>query len=122
MGILIVRQVFKNKDGSTRILNLICSDLSLDGPEVAALYKKRWNVEVFHKSLKLNAGLEKSPMTQIDRVFLSILAVFKLEHLKIRHKKIILFCAQNLISTVYATLIMLWARWAPRNISSLKKR
>ncbi len=89
--ILIVRQVFKNKDGSTGILNLVCSDLSMDGPEVAALYKKRWNVEVFHKSLKSNASLAKSPtrtpMTQINHVFLSILAVFKLECLKIRHKK-----------------------------------
>jgi SRSO17 transposase len=88
--VLIVRRVFTNKDGSTGILNLVCSDLTVNGTEVAALYKKRWNVEVFHKSLKSNAGLAKSPTrrptTQINHVFLSICAVFKLECLKMHHK------------------------------------
>ena len=89
--VLLVRQVFTNKDGSTGVLNLVCSDLTCDGDQVAAIYKKRWKVEVFHKSLKSNAGLAKSPTrtvkTQTNHVFLSIVAVFKLECLKIKHKK-----------------------------------
>jgi hypothetical protein len=87
--VLLVRQVFTNKDGSTGILNLVCSDLTLDGEQVTMVYQKRWNVEVFHKSLKSNAGLAKSPTqtvtTQSNHVFLSIVAVFKLECLKMQH-------------------------------------
>jgi hypothetical protein len=87
--VLLVRQVFTNKDGSTGILHLVCSDLSLDGEQVTTIYQKRWNVEVFHKSLKSNAGLAKSPTqtvtTQSNHVFMSIVAVFKLECLKMQH-------------------------------------
>jgi hypothetical protein len=88
--ILLVRRVFTNKDGSTATLNLVCSDLSCDGEQVATLYQKRWKVEEFHKSLKSNAGLAKSPTrtvtAQNNHVFMSIYAVFKLECLKIKHK------------------------------------
>jgi len=88
--VLLVRQVFTNKDGSTGLLNLVCSDLTLDGEQVTAIYQKRWQVEVFHKSLKSNAALGKSPTqtrtTQNNHVFLSIVAVFKLECLKMRHR------------------------------------
>lgn len=88
--VLLVRRVFTNKDGVESLLNLVCSDISLSGDEVAALYKRRWKVEEFHKSLKSNAGLAKSPtrrvVTQRNHVFTSICAVFKLECLKLKHK------------------------------------
>ena len=88
--VLLVRRVFTNKDGSTGKLNLVCSDLACDGDQVAALYQKRWKVEEFHKSLKSNAGLAKSPTrtvtTQNNHVFMVIYAVFKLECLKMKHK------------------------------------
>ncbi len=88
--VLLVRQVFTNKDGSTGLLNLVCSDLTCDGEKITALYKKRWKVEVFHKSLKSNAAMAKSPTrrvtTQNNHVFMSIYAVFKLECLNIKHK------------------------------------
>ena len=88
--VLLVRRVFTNKDGSTGLLNLVCSDLTCTGEQVAAIYQKRWKVEEFHKSLKSNAGLAKSPTrtvtTQNNHVFMSIYAVFKLECLKIKHK------------------------------------
>lgn len=88
--VLLVRQVFTNKDGSTGLLNLACSDLTCNGESIAAIYKKRWKVEVFHKSLKSNAALAKSPTrrvtTQNNHVFMSIYAVFKLECLNIKHK------------------------------------
>ena len=87
--VLLVRRIFTNKDGSTAILNLVCSDTSLDGDSVATIYEKRWKVEEYHKSLKSNAALGKSPTktirTQINHIFLSIMAVFKLECLKIKH-------------------------------------
>jgi DDE superfamily endonuclease len=88
--VLLVRQVFTNKDGSTGLLNLACSDLTCDGDGITAIYQKRWKVEVFHKSLKSNAGLAKSPTrtktTQNNHIFMAIYAVFKLEGLKIKHK------------------------------------
>lgn len=88
--VLLVRQVFTNKDGSTGVLHLVCSDLTLDGEQVTAIYQKRWSVEVFHKSLKSNAGLAKSPTqtatTQNNHVFMAIVAVFKLECLKMQHQ------------------------------------
>lgn len=88
--VLFVRRIFTNKDGSTGRLNLICSDLACDGEQVATIYQKRWKVEEFHKSLKSNAGLAKSPTrtatTQNNHIFMSIYAVFKLECLKIKHK------------------------------------
>lgn len=88
--VLVVRRVFTNKDGSTGLLNLVCSDLTLTGEQVATIYEKRWKVEVFHKSLKSNAALAKSPTqtvtTQGNHVFMSIFAVFKLECLKMATK------------------------------------
>jgi len=88
--VLLVRQVFTNKDGSTGLLNLVCSDLTCNGDMIATIYQKRWKVEVFHKSLKSNAALAKSPTrritTQNNHVFMAIYAVFKLECLKLKHK------------------------------------
>jgi hypothetical protein len=89
-AVLIVRQVFKNKDGSTGILHLVCSDLTCDHNAITTTYKKRWQVEVFHKSLKSNSSLAKSPTrtlrTQSNHVFMAIYATFKLECLGIANK------------------------------------
>ena len=89
-AVLVVRQVFKNKDGSTGILHLVCSDLTCDYDVITTTYKKRWQVEVFHKSLKSNANLAKSPTrtvrTQSNHVFMAIYATFKLECLSITNK------------------------------------
>jgi len=87
--ILLVRRIFTNKDGSTGELTLVCSDTTLDGNHIGAIYQKRWKVEEFHKSLKSNAALAKSPTktirTQANHVFMAIYSVFKLECLKIKH-------------------------------------
>ena len=87
--ILLVRRIFTNKDGSTVAMTLVCSDTTLDGNDVATLYQKRWKVEEFHKSLKHNVDLAKSPTktirTQSNHIFLSVLSFFKLECLKIKH-------------------------------------
>ena len=89
-AVLIVRQVFKNKDDSTGILHLVCSDLKCDYDAMTTTYKKRWQVEMFHKSLKSNASLAKSPTrvvrTQSNHVFMAIYAAFKLECLGIANK------------------------------------
>lgn len=111
-AVLLVRQVFTNKDGSTGILHLVCSDLTCDYHAITTTYKKRWQVEVFHKSLKSNANLAKSPTrtvrTQSNHVFMSLCAVFKLEGLSIKHKlNPFALCRKLLINaslTAYAEL------------------
>lgn len=85
----IARQVFINKDGSSGILYLACSLLGSTWDEMTTTYKKRWQVEVFHKSLKSNAALAKSParsvIAQANHFFASIVAVFKMEAFKMQN-------------------------------------
>ena len=87
--ILLVRRIFTNKDGSIGILHLVSSDITLDGDSLSTIYEKRWKVEEFYKSLKHNVDFALSPTktvkTQSNHIFLSILAFFKLECLKIKH-------------------------------------
>ena len=58
--VVFVRQLFTNKDGSSGSLYLVCSMLTDDALAITTIYQKRWMVEVFHKSLKSNAGLGKA--------------------------------------------------------------
>jgi hypothetical protein len=85
-ALLLVKQVFTNEDGSTGILYLVTSDSTLDGHGITAIYQKRWNVEPYHKSLKQNASLEKSPTqtvaTQTNHFFAALCGYIKLELLK----------------------------------------
>lgn len=87
-GVLLVKQVFTNKDGSTGILYLVCSDTSLDSSPIIDLYKKRWRIEEYHKSIKSNMGLEKSPTrtvrTQNNHIFSCLCAFVKLEWLSMK--------------------------------------
>jgi hypothetical protein len=88
--VVLAKQVFTNKDGSTGVLYLASSDLQLDYDRITTIYQKRWNVEVFHKSVKSNTGLARSPThtvrTQSNHFFASIYAFFKLELLKLKHQ------------------------------------
>lgn len=86
--LLLVKQVFTNKDKSQGLLYLVTSDTALDGDKIMNLYQERWQVEVYHKSLKQNASLSCSPTrtkrTQSNHLFLSLCAFVKLETLKIK--------------------------------------
>ncbi len=88
--VVLVKQVFINKDDSTGILYLVSSDTSLTYTEITAIYQKRWNVETFHKSLKQNAMLAKSPTktvrSQSNHIFAAMIAFIKLEQLKLTQK------------------------------------
>ena len=85
----LVRRVYENKDGSTGVLYLACSDTTMERDAILTVYQKRWPVEVFHKSLKQNAALGKAPVrrvtTQNNHIFAALYAVFKLECLKTKH-------------------------------------
>ena len=86
--VILHRQVFKNKDGSEGILYLISNDVELDKDAIETIYQKRWKVEIFHKNIKSNTGLAKSPAktikTQSNHIFMSLLATVKLECLSIK--------------------------------------
>lgn len=86
----LVKQVFTNGDGSIGILYLVTSDLDLTYDGITTIYQKRWNVEPYHKSLKQNASLSKSPTrtvtTQSNHVFASLCSFIKLEMLKVKTK------------------------------------
>lgn len=84
--LLLTKQVFTNEDGSQGTLYLVTSDLTLDFDRIQKLYQRRWSVEVYHKSLKQNAALERSPTrtetTQRNHLFASLCAYLKLEGLR----------------------------------------
>ncbi len=84
--LVLLKQVFANEDGSTGIQYLVSSDTSLSADQITTIYRKRWNVEPYHKSLKQNASLEKSPTqtvtTQSNHLFAALCAYIKLEWLR----------------------------------------
>lgn len=86
--LLLVRQFFTNKDGSTGELYLVTNDLELSYDSLTTTYQKRWKVEELHKSLKNNASLEKSPTknetSQSNHIFAAMIAYCKLEFFKIK--------------------------------------
>lgn len=90
--ILIAKQVFKDGNGVAGTLYLACSDLGLSYEQVTTIYKRRWKVEEYHKSIKSNTAFPKSPtrrvMTQQSHFIASVMAYVKMERLKIR-------CAKN---------------------------
>lgn len=88
--ILLHCQVFTNKDGSTGKLYMVTNNIDADVMTIETSYQKRWKVEVFHKNIKSNTSLAKSPAktvrTQRNHIFMSIYATAKLECLSIKKK------------------------------------
>ena len=86
--VALITKVFKNEDGSTGTLYLVTNDLESSADRIYEVYQKRWRIEEFHKSIKQNASLEKSPTkvarSQKNHIFASIVAYCKLEFLKIK--------------------------------------
>jgi hypothetical protein len=85
--LLLAKQVFENEDGSTGVLYLVTSDTTLNYDGITTFYRTRWHVEPYHKSLKQNASLEKSPTqtvtTQTNHFFAALCGYLKLEMLKV---------------------------------------
>jgi hypothetical protein len=86
----MVKQVFKNEDGTEGVLYLVSSDQTLTYEQIMQIYQKRWRVEEYHKSLKQHVSLCKSPTkrvrTQSNHIFAAIYAFCKLEFLSIKSK------------------------------------
>ena len=89
--VLVCKQVFRNENSPLQgVRYLVSNDLELSADDFAALYKKRWSVEEYHKSLKQNTAIAKSPTrttrTQLNHLFGSMLAYVKFERLKFAHR------------------------------------
>ncbi|MDR1055559.1 MAG: transposase [Prevotellaceae bacterium] len=85
--VLLVKQVFKNKDSSTGTRFLVSNGYTLSDDQFTTLYKKRWNVEKCHKNVKQNASIASSPTRSVrgqsNHLFASIFACVKLEKIKL---------------------------------------
>jgi len=118
--LLLVKQVFTNKDGSQGLLYLVTSDTTLDGDRMMRLYQERWQVEVYHKSLKQNASLACSPTrtktTQSNHFFLSLCAYVKLETMKIRTKCSHFALKQKLYVAALQAAFGQWQTLQPSNL------
>lgn len=83
--LLLLQQVFINKDGTTGKQYLVTSDITLTDDAIIALYQKRWKIEQYHKALKQQCALTRSPartvITQSTHVYCSLCAFIKLEML-----------------------------------------
>ena len=87
----LVRQDFTNEDGSTVVRYLVTSDLTLDADQIITIYQKRLKVEEYHRSLKKNASLAKSPTrtetTQTYHFVAAMWSFVKIELLKVQTNK-----------------------------------
>lgn len=88
LPVSLIKKVFKNEDGSTGTLYLVTNDIESDADRIYEIYQKRWRVEEYHKSIKQNSSLEKSPTrterTQQNHLFASLIGYCKLEFLRMK--------------------------------------
>ena len=86
--VTLIKEEYANKDDSTGVLYLVCSDLTVTYQQIITLYQKRWRVEEYHKSLKNNSSLANSPTrtvrTQSNHLFMSLVGYCKLELFRMR--------------------------------------
>jgi len=77
-------------DGESTYLYLVTNDIDLSFDEVLEIYKRRWKIEEYHKSLKQNLKIEHSPTrvetSQRNHIYLSVLGFIKLEKLRLNYK------------------------------------
>jgi hypothetical protein len=81
--LVLVKQVSTNEDGSVGIRYPVSSDTTLSFDDLTTTYHERWHVECYHKSLKQNVSLAKSPTqtvtTQTNHFFAALWGFIKLE-------------------------------------------
>ncbi len=87
----LIKQVVKNgDDGESTYLYLVTNDIDLSFNQVLEIYKRRWKIEEYHKSLKQNLKIENSPTkvetSQRNHIHLSVRGFIKLEKLRLNYK------------------------------------
>jgi hypothetical protein len=88
--VFLCKYIFTNRSGSRGEIHLPGNDLELSTEDFRILCKKRWSVEEYHKYLKQNASLEKSPTRtvtmQTGHLPASLSAYVKPERFKFIHR------------------------------------
>ena len=87
----LIKQVVKNgDDGESTYLYLVTNDIDLSFNQVLEIYKRRWKIEEYHKSLKQNLKIEHSPTkvetSQRNHIHLAVCGFIKLEKLRLNYK------------------------------------
>ena len=86
----VIKQVVKNgDDGESTYLYLVTNDIDLSFNQVLEIYKRRWKIEEYHKSLKQNLKIEHSPTkvetSQRNHIHLAVCGFIKLEKLHLNY-------------------------------------
>jgi IS4 transposase len=82
-----LRLVIVRTDNS-RLLTLLTNDMAADSEEIAALYKARWQVELFFKWVKQNLKLARFLGTSENAVMIQVLAaLIAYLLLRLRHRR-----------------------------------
>ena len=86
----LIKQVVKNgDDGESTYLYLVTNDIGLSFDEILQIYKRRWKIEEYHKSLKQNLHIEHSPTkvetSQRNHIYLTVCGFIKLEKLRLNY-------------------------------------
>ena len=87
----IIKQVVKNgDDDESTYLYLVTNDIDLSFHKILEIYKRRWKIEEYHKSLKQNLHIEHSPtkveLSQRNHINLVVYGFIKLEKLRLNYK------------------------------------
>lgn len=89
--VVVVKKTFKHGRKSSGTLYRATSDLELGYEDIFTLYKRRWKIEEYHKSLKSNCSLEKcqasSHTAQKSHFYCAALAYLMLEKTKAKEDK-----------------------------------
>jgi Transposase DDE domain len=87
--IYLARYEVKNDNDNPSVLYLVTSDEKLDWNCLLTCYQKRWQVELFHRSVKQNAAIAKAPLrtakSLMSHCYAAIQAFIKMELLRIKH-------------------------------------
>lgn len=83
----LLKRVYKNGDKNSGMLYLVSNDTELSDTHLMDLYQKRWQIEEYHRSIKQNTSISKSPtrkmVSQLNHIYASLVSYSKLEVLKI---------------------------------------
>ena len=87
----ITKQVSKDGDDDESIyLYLVTNDIDLVTNKILEIYKRRWKIEEYHKSLKQNLKIEHSPtkveISQRNHIQFAVCGFIKLEKLRLNYK------------------------------------
>ena len=87
----IIKQVVKNSDDDeSTYLYLVTNNIDLSFHKILEIYKRRWKIEEYHKSLKQNLHIEHSPtkieLSQRNHINLVVYGFIKLEKLRLNYK------------------------------------